>query len=267
MEKYLGLVGTRFERWTVLEVTGKKGGALHCRCLCDCGVSREVNVGSLRKGASTSCGCRAREVTAKLRLNDLTGSRFGKLNVLSRSENTIWNDAQWSCMCDCGISAVVRSCNLVSGNTGSCGCARISGEVVRPELARKKASARAMERYRSDSKFNINIKMAAAIRCSLRRKGAPRKVGRWAELVGYTVEQLRVRLVATLPTGFTWQSFLDGEMEIDHIIPLAAFNYQAEGDLDFKRAWAITNLRLIPALENQQKKDKLSGSFQPSLGF
>jgi hypothetical protein len=37
--------------------------------------------------------------------------------------------------------------------------------------------------------------------------------------------------------------------------------------LDFRRAWALTNLRLIPSLQNQQKKDRLSGQFQPSLSF
>jgi hypothetical protein len=53
---------------------------------------------------------------------DLTGNRFGRLVVQSfaglKSRTALWN-----CLCDCGISVVVRSGNL-RRNTRSCGCLR-----------------------------------------------------------------------------------------------------------------------------------------------
>lgn len=267
MENTINIVGSRFDRWLVLEVLSRRHSALYYLCLCDCGATKEVNSSSLRQGRSKSCGCLSREVAKRVRLNNLVGKMFGKLSVIERGCNSKNGDAQWLCSCSCGKLCTVRSCNLVSGNTGSCGCARINGEVVRPKLARQKANDRNAIRYRLDSKFNINVKIANAIRISLRRKGAPRKAARWSDLVGYSVDELLVRLKKTLPHGYTWQNFLNGDMEIDHILPLAAFNYSHSGDLDFKRAWALSNLRLIPSLENQQKKDKINGQFQPSLGF
>ena len=51
---------------------------------------------------------------------DLTGTRFGRLVVINRSrrERTTF----YTCHCDCGQDREVRSCNLTSGNTTSCGC-------------------------------------------------------------------------------------------------------------------------------------------------
>jgi len=54
---------------------------------------------------------------------DLTGQRFGKLTVLERTEN-IGTSAGCRCRCDCGNETFVRSSNLLSGGTKSCGCLR-----------------------------------------------------------------------------------------------------------------------------------------------
>lgn len=48
---------------------------------------------------------------------DITGRRYGKLTVLRRVKSTTWE-----CKCDCGNTSQVLKCNLVTGNTTSCGC-------------------------------------------------------------------------------------------------------------------------------------------------
>lgn len=58
---------------------------------------------------------------------DLTGQRFGKWSVISfagpsRPPND-WGST-WNCVCDCGTRRVVRGSQLVSKQTGSCGCVR-----------------------------------------------------------------------------------------------------------------------------------------------
>jgi hypothetical protein len=55
------------------------------------------------------------------RLEDLTGRRFGRLVVVRRAPNRN-RQVYWECRCDCGETSVVRSMNLVSGSTQSCGC-------------------------------------------------------------------------------------------------------------------------------------------------
>lgn len=57
---------------------------------------------------------------------DLTGKRFGKLVVLERVADTPTKSGKklvtWKCKCDCGKVCNIRSANLKSGNTKSCGC-------------------------------------------------------------------------------------------------------------------------------------------------
>lgn len=70
-----------------------------------------------------------------------------------------------------------------------------------------------------------------------------------------------------MPKGYTWADFMAGRLHIDHKVPLAAFNFTTSEDLDFKRAWALSNLQLLPEADNIAKSDSLDGPFQPSLGF
>lgn len=51
----------------------------------------------------------------------MTGQRFGRLEVVGRSENKR-KMAMWVCRCDCGNTKVVRGTDLRSGHTQSCGC-------------------------------------------------------------------------------------------------------------------------------------------------
>ena len=53
-------IGSRFDRWTVLEAASqRRTKAVMWLCRCDCGTTREVSGSALRGGHSTSCGrCR-----------------------------------------------------------------------------------------------------------------------------------------------------------------------------------------------------------------
>lgn len=56
--------------------------------------------------------------------HDLTGEKFERLTVLYRGENYNKWGVTWICQCSCNKHTIikVRSCNLVSKNTNSCGC-------------------------------------------------------------------------------------------------------------------------------------------------
>lgn len=49
------------------------------------------------------------------------GDRFGRLTVLSRSENRNGR-VYWNCQCDCGTRLAIRGLDLPYGDTRSCGC-------------------------------------------------------------------------------------------------------------------------------------------------
>jgi hypothetical protein len=56
-------------------------------------------------------------------LIDEIGNKYGKLTVISRSENK-GNKARWLCQCTCGKQQIITGTDLRSGHTGSCGCGK-----------------------------------------------------------------------------------------------------------------------------------------------
>lgn len=111
----------------------------------------------------------------------------------------------------------------------------------------------------------IDDAVSAAIRGSL-KKGE--KQGRSTfEILGYTRDALMAHLERQFLPGMTWENYGKIGWEIDHIIPRSAFNYQITDDIDFKRCWALENLRPLWGPDNWSKGDKLLAPFQPSLAL
>lgn len=82
-------------------------------------------------------------------------------------------------------------------------------------------------------------------------------------LLGYSLDELMVHLERQFLPGMTWENY--GEWHIDHIVPIAAHNYETPDDLDFRRAWSLKNLRPLWGTENLSKGARLLNPFQPSL--
>jgi hypothetical protein len=117
-----------------------------------------------------------------------------------------------------------------------------------------------MWRYRNDPVFNaaqrlrqfnrkaraLDGKLAANVAIDLKRG-----VFRFGELTGYSVDELWDRLAETMPRDASIADFLCGRLHIDHIRPRASFDLT---DAEQVRAcWALTNLQLLWALDNQRK--------------
>jgi hypothetical protein len=58
---------------------------------------------------------------------DIIGQRFGMLTVVHRADHDNHGRWRWVCKCDCGVSAIIASNNLRSGNSKSCGCQKANG--------------------------------------------------------------------------------------------------------------------------------------------
>ena len=63
----------------------------------------------------------------------------------------------------------------------------------------------------------------------------------------------------------TWENRGKGGWEIDHKIPITAFNFERPEDLDFKWCWVLKNLQPLKGKENTRKSNRIEGFFQPSL--
>lgn len=115
----IDLTGQKFNSLTVVEIAGKtKDKSTIWKCRCDCGAETTAITNELTSGHKKSCGCLKRVSHAE----NLKGQRFGRLTVFKRYGTSKDRKALWKCKCDCGKTTVVRSIDLKSGNTKSCGC-------------------------------------------------------------------------------------------------------------------------------------------------
>lgn len=123
-----------------------------------------------------------------------------------------------------------------------------------------------LRRYREKNKNDPAVRLDNKIMCGfwrcLRGQKSPAS---WELLTGYTADQLKARLIDTMPDGYSWEDYLNGTLSIDHIIPRSAFNYQTPDDVDFKKCYALGNLRLLSMSENRKKHATLQEPFQPSF--
>jgi hypothetical protein len=121
------------------------------------------------------------------------------------------------------------------------------------------------KKYLSSFKNHLHATISRSILKSLR--GGDKGGATWPSLVGYDVETLITHLNTTMPKGYTWADYGREKLHIDHKIPVAAFNFSSPQDIDFKKCWGLSNLRLLPAVENMSKNDRIDKPFQPSLAL
>ena len=100
--KFIDLTGKRFGKLVVLKKSEKKTASSGCMwlCRCDCGNDTIASTSTLNSGKKKSCGCLRTEVNHS-KLENLTGKRFGRLEVLEKVYRPD-NRTLWHCKCDCG---------------------------------------------------------------------------------------------------------------------------------------------------------------------
>lgn len=91
------------------------------------------------------------------------------------------------------------------------------------------------------------------------------KAGHTFDMLGYSLDELTAHIQSKFKPGMSWDNY--GEWHVDHKVPLAAHNYQTTDDIDFKKAWALSNLQPMWGSDNQSKGAKLMKPFQPSLAL
>jgi hypothetical protein len=121
---------------------------------------------------------------------ELTGKRFGRLNVLFAAPRTY--QTMWTCICDCGKQVTVNGQYLREGHTKSCGCLR---EELRPTYAKKRdfsgernPSLIKARRLNGDNYIPSNsiwYKRAASIYHSSKKRNIPLGFGSAMELATY----------------------------------------------------------------------------------
>jgi len=128
---------------------------------------------------------------------------------------------------------------------------RLRRERTRDKVREKQRRCDA--RRRQDPAYVLKKRIKARLRQMLTR--VPSK--RTEEILGYTKEQFAKHIERQFTHGMSWERLLNGEIHIDHIVPVSSFNIVTADDPDFKACWGLSNLRPMWALENQKKQAKV----------
>ena len=120
-----------------------------------------------------------------------------------------------------------------------------------------------MAKYNGTAKGRLSSNISVRLRQSLLGSKANRH---WEELVGFTVDQLRIHLEKRFKPGMTWENY-GTFWQVDHKIPIAVFNYEKPEDIDFRICWSLKNLQPLGKKENASKCAKIEKPFQPALAM
>lgn len=169
------MVGERYGRLTVIREVSPAftcGGRKmrQVLCLCDCGAEKVVRVNNLRRGATTSCGCLAKEVrmetvkkasiassNAKGQLaNNLIGQTFGDVTVVGVFMRRSKRYA--TVKCSCGKTFDVTANNLIRGKTLRCRECHdkvVTAKFKKNECVEGTALCKLTQKVRSDSTTGV----------------------------------------------------------------------------------------------------------------
>jgi len=112
LKKLNDISGIKFGKLEAISYFGPSKSGAKWSCICECGKTQVVSGNSLRSGETKSCGCSRR--------NNMIGRKIGSLSVIKFCDNI--KDSSWECKCDCGNITIVKTENLISETTKSCGC-------------------------------------------------------------------------------------------------------------------------------------------------
>jgi hypothetical protein len=114
---------------------------------------------------------------------------------------------------------------------------------------KEKRRIRKKNRRKEDPIFRIRENISNAILKAL-KKGKTDKAGQSIlQYLGYTIPQLKEYLQSLFDINMNWQNY-GKYWHIDHIIPQSDLPYTSMQDENFKKCWALSNLRPLEAKQN-----------------
>lgn len=111
----------------------------------------------------------------------------------------------------------------------------------------------AQKRRMQDPAYRLKGRISARLH-SMKCGKAGRKT---EEILGYTRNELQRHLERQFTKGMSWDHVMAGRIEIDHIVPVSAFEIAEIGDAEFRACWSLGNLRPLWARDNRSKNRKV----------
>ena len=117
---------------------------------------------------------------------------------------------------------------------------------------KRDAAAVARWKYHKNPKYMLYQRLKRWMHKHL-GNGLPSR--KWSGVLGYTVDELKQHLERQFLKGMGWHN--KGEWHIDHIRPVASYNFTSIDDPEFKDCFGLHNLRPVWAKDNLSKGDKV----------
>lgn len=104
-----------------------------------------------------------------------------------------------------------------------------------------------VNKYKNDPTYRLHVCFRAILKESLRKNGT-----RTFDMVPYTIQEYKQHLEKQFDENMCWGNY-GSYWQVDHIIPRTKFKYTSYLDEDFKKCWALENLRPLEKGENSRK--------------
>lgn len=111
--------------------------------------------------------------------------------------------------------------------------------------------------YYKKPKINLENKISVYVWKCMRKKKLNKK---FSFLIGYTGQELRKHIEKQFDDKMSWNNYAT-YWTIDHIIPLSFFKYESMEDDEFKKCWALPNLRPLEKTKNMLKGSKIISEY------
>lgn len=132
-----------------------------------------------------------------------------------------------------------------------------------PEWLKEYHSRYCKERRANDPNFRIRAAVSANINYYLKSNASSKNGASCLDYLPYSIDELKEHLEKQFEPWMNWQNYgrydaviwKDSDpttwtWQIDHIIPQSTFHYTSMGDEEFRKCWALTNLRPLSAKQN-----------------
>lgn len=119
------------------------------------------------------------------------------------------------------------------------------------------------ERKKNDIPFKLRTLISSYISAALKNSGTSKKDNSCLNYLPYTIQELRQHLEKLFEPWMTWNNYgkydkktwddnnmITWTWNIDHIIPRSNLPYTSMEDDNFKKCWALSNLRPYSAKQN-----------------
>lgn len=134
-----------------------------------------------------------------------------------------------------------------------------------------KNHARHKIRRKEDPAYRLRKDLSTRIYTELKKAGGSKNEESILKYFPYTIQELKIHLEKQFESWMTWdnqckydpQTWKDDDQstwtwQLDHIIPQANLTYTDMNDDNFKKCWALENLRPLSAKQNIIKGNRLN---------